>query len=47
MEFGEPDIVSIDSSGLVTGIAVGHATVTATSGGITGSLQISVLHIGH
>jgi uncharacterized protein YjdB len=42
-----PEIATIDSTGLVMGVAPGHATITATAGGVTGSLQITVLHIGH
>lgn len=42
-----PDIATVDSSGLVTGVVAGRATITATAGGITGSIQLTVLHTGH
>lgn len=42
-----PDLVTVDSSGLVTTVYMGRATVTATAGGITGSIQLTVLNGGH
>jgi hypothetical protein len=37
-----PDIATVDSTGLVTGIKPGHATVNATAGGITGTVTFNV-----
>jgi uncharacterized protein YjdB len=42
-----PDIATVDSSGLVMPVAAGRATITATAGGITESLQITVVATGH
>lgn len=42
-----PDVATVDSSGLVTGVVAGRATITGTAGGITGSIQLTVLHVGH
>jgi trimeric autotransporter adhesin len=42
-----PANATVDSSGLVSAVAAGHATITATAGGITGSIQITVYHCGH
>lgn len=38
----DDDIASVDDEGLVTGLAAGRATITATLGGISGSTQVSV-----
>ncbi len=37
-----PDIATVDSSGVVTAVYLGHATITATIGGITGSIYLPV-----
>ncbi len=37
-----PGVATVDASGHVTGVAAGTATVTATSGGVTGSAQVVV-----
>jgi uncharacterized protein YjdB len=37
-----PDIATVDSSGLLTPVSPGRATITASSGGITGQLQVIV-----
>lgn len=37
-----PDFASVDSTGLVTAHMAGHATITATMGGQTGTLAIIV-----
>jgi hypothetical protein len=39
--------VTISSSGLVTGVIAGRVTVTATAGGITSSIVITVGHVAH
>ena len=45
--YGSSDnsIATVSSSGLVSGIAVGNATITATSGGKTGAAQVTVTPI--
>ena len=40
----DPDVARIDAQGIVTARAVGGATITATSGGKSGTAQISVSH---
>ncbi|HET7231680.1 MAG TPA: Ig-like domain-containing protein [Longimicrobium sp.] len=37
-----PAVVTVDSTGLVTGVGPGLATITATSGGRTGSVSVKV-----
>jgi len=37
-----PDIATVDSSGLVTAVMAGHATFTATAGGVTGTLVLTI-----
>ena len=37
-----PEIVSVDNNGEIVGLAVGSATITARSGGGTGSAQVTV-----
>ena len=37
-----PAVVTVDSSGLATGVAAGSATITATSAGKTGSASVTV-----
>lgn len=39
---GDPTVATIDNTGLVTGVAVGPTTITATSEGISGSAALSV-----
>jgi uncharacterized protein YjdB len=41
-----PDVATVDSTGLVMPVTPGRAKITATAGGITGSLQITVLQTG-
>ncbi len=38
----DPTVATVSSSGLVTGVAAGSATITATSEGVTGSASITV-----
>ena len=37
-----PEVATVDQSGLVTGVAVGSATITATGAGATGTADIAV-----
>lgn len=37
-----PTLISVSSSGVITGLAVGNATVQATTGGVTGSRNVYV-----
>src|SRR5216117_3734544 len=39
---GNPAVAIVDGSGLVTGVAAGSATITATSGGQTGTAAVTV-----
>jgi uncharacterized protein YjdB len=40
------DIATVDSSGLVTAVAMGHATINAAAGAITGTLTVTVYPAG-
>lgn len=42
-----PDIGTVDSSGLFTGVTPGRATINATAGGITGTITITVFQGAH
>jgi hypothetical protein len=42
-ESRHPDIATVSASGLLTGVAPGSTTVTATSGGVSGTVAITVL----
>lgn len=35
-------VASVDASGVVTGVAAGQSTITATSGGVTGTAEVTV-----
>jgi len=41
-----PGVATIDSTGLATGVALGRTSVTATSGGITGTTNLAVTGTG-
>lgn len=40
----DPDVATVGISGLVTGVAVGSVTITATSEGKSGNAEITVIH---
>lgn len=42
-----PGVATVDNAGVVTAVAVGEATITATSAGVSGALPISVDSIVH
>lgn len=42
----DPTTASVSSSGLVTALAIGNTTLTATGGGATNSIQVRVFQIG-
>ncbi|MCR4305122.1 MAG: Ig-like domain-containing protein, partial [Gallionella sp.] len=42
---GNTSLVTVNSAGLATGLAVGSATITAASGGVTGSATLTVTNI--
>ena len=44
-ESGDAAIATVDASGLVTGVAVGVVTITASSGGASGAATITVVNV--
>ncbi len=42
-----PSVATIDASGLVTGVAVGNATIRATAGGATGEIGVAIRGTEH